>query len=436
MISVFLGILNLSLFAFLFFTKVKDKWPYLGLGCFAFLMMLGDHAFLYPVFSNYFPLFGSLRFPSVWRCILTIFVLLLTAETLEAVMDSDRKLKRFAAVCFAAGILFYLASLVMPSVFGGRLPADMMNAFRADLKGDSIVSLAYALIFALIAFVQKRKKKGAAGFLLAGIVIDVFVGQACLYSVTVTEFDQWNAQEMEAGWSTVRWRLGSDKGRVHDIEYKDADRTKSGLDSFGIVLGHTLDEEGYLSVSLDYITKYKNSEHCKIAAETPEAYLTNNVVSKREMDYDVWLQDTDVSPYQIYVEEKEDGVRAGRLLEEKVTAETFTSGNISFQIEQEAGGYLVVQQSYYPGWRVYVDGKKEKPIQVNGALLGVYLSEGVHEVTFVFRPADFYIGAAITLLFLFLFACEWVRYFKEPWKGLWMACKALYAEKVKCGNDF
>lgn len=60
---------------------------------------------------------------------------------------------------------------------------------------------------------------------------------------------------------------------------------------------------------------------------------------------------------------------------------------------------------YEKGWTVYVDGKKDKvqPL-ADGAFLGVLLSEGVHEVRFVYNAPGKYAGILISLAAIAIFA--------------------------------
>jgi uncharacterized membrane protein YfhO len=59
---------------------------------------------------------------------------------------------------------------------------------------------------------------------------------------------------------------------------------------------------------------------------------------------------------------------------------------------------LVVSQIYYPGWRATVSGERVPVVAANYALTGIPVPAGDHEVRFVFDPASFKIGLAITIL--------------------------------------
>jgi hypothetical protein len=67
-------------------------------------------------------------------------------------------------------------------------------------------------------------------------------------------------------------------------------------------------------------------------------------------------------------------------------------------------GLLVLNEVYYPGWQVRVNGQKAPLVRVNAIFRGVPLSPGQHTVEFVYAPASFVYGVAISLTTLALVA--------------------------------
>lgn len=71
------------------------------------------------------------------------------------------------------------------------------------------------------------------------------------------------------------------------------------------------------------------------------------------------------------------------------------------------GGILVLNNTYYPEWHVYVDGQEREVLRVNLAAMGVELEPGEHVVEFIYKPSSLYQGlficAATLLLLLLLF---------------------------------
>ena len=71
---------------------------------------------------------------------------------------------------------------------------------------------------------------------------------------------------------------------------------------------------------------------------------------------------------------------------------------IELRARLDAPGYLVLADTYYPGWRARVDGR-EVPIQrADVYFRALALDEGEHDVTFEFRPVSVYAGLAAGLL--------------------------------------
>jgi hypothetical protein len=77
-----------------------------------------------------------------------------------------------------------------------------------------------------------------------------------------------------------------------------------------------------------------------------------------------------------------------------------TLNTVTLRVRAERPSILVAGDSFYPGWKVYVDGQKRKILKGNLVLRAVPLEKGVHDVRFVYKPNSFRIGAAISLLTL------------------------------------
>jgi hypothetical protein len=53
---------------------------------------------------------------------------------------------------------------------------------------------------------------------------------------------------------------------------------------------------------------------------------------------------------------------------------------VSVSADTPGGGILVLNITYYPEWRVYVDGEEKELLRVNFAAMGVVLEPGKHTV--------------------------------------------------------
>lgn len=62
--------------------------------------------------------------------------------------------------------------------------------------------------------------------------------------------------------------------------------------------------------------------------------------------------------------------------------------------------FVVLADNYYPGWQVFIDGKKDRIYKANFVLRGVYAPQGRHTIRFVYDSFVFKLGALISLITL------------------------------------
>ncbi len=69
---------------------------------------------------------------------------------------------------------------------------------------------------------------------------------------------------------------------------------------------------------------------------------------------------------------------------------------------QEGNGFLVLMDSYFPGWTVKVDGEKQPVLQANHFYRAVQLGPGRHTLEFDYVPEGFRVGLTISGVCVFL----------------------------------
>ena len=70
------------------------------------------------------------------------------------------------------------------------------------------------------------------------------------------------------------------------------------------------------------------------------------------------------------------------------------------QVKTGCGGTLVISETWFPGWRAWVDGKATSVLQVHGALQGVAVPAGAHTIEVRYRPLSVIVGACGTAAFV------------------------------------
>jgi uncharacterized membrane protein YfhO len=61
-----------------------------------------------------------------------------------------------------------------------------------------------------------------------------------------------------------------------------------------------------------------------------------------------------------------------------------------------SAGWVVISEAAWKGWRAYVDGRRVEIQIANHAFLSVYVPDGRHQIRFIYWPASFVTGRAIT----------------------------------------
>jgi hypothetical protein len=87
----------------------------------------------------------------------------------------------------------------------------------------------------------------------------------------------------------------------------------------------------------------------------------------------------------------------------KATAEIleYSDSGVTIRSRLNQPGVLVLADSYFPGWRAYVNGNEQEVLRANLFFRGVFLPSGTHIVKFRYEPRPFIWGLTISLATLF-----------------------------------
>jgi membrane protein YfhO len=88
----------------------------------------------------------------------------------------------------------------------------------------------------------------------------------------------------------------------------------------------------------------------------------------------------------------------------KTVISRYENSRVQIDAQLSAPGILVLNDSFDPGWKVFVNGKEQRILRANYFFRGVALPAGKHRVEFVYDPLSFRIGlmvSSLTLMLLF-----------------------------------
>jgi hypothetical protein len=81
-----------------------------------------------------------------------------------------------------------------------------------------------------------------------------------------------------------------------------------------------------------------------------------------------------------------------------VHIEEASNGRFTMSVTSPDGGFLVVSEAYYPGWRATVDGVSTEVYRTNLLLQGVVVPAGTHRVQLEFAPTILYGSGVLSLI--------------------------------------
>ncbi len=98
----------------------------------------------------------------------------------------------------------------------------------------------------------------------------------------------------------------------------------------------------------------------------------------------------------------------------------YTHQLVDIEASLESPGILVLADSFYPGWRVFINGQEGKILRANSFFRGVRLPAGEHRVEFRYEPRWFMWGLIISIgtltLTVVFFVLRWLGGKRWTWK--------------------
>jgi len=88
-------------------------------------------------------------------------------------------------------------------------------------------------------------------------------------------------------------------------------------------------------------------------------------------------------------------------LKEEVRVLSYENNRIVLEVKTPEAGLLFMSESFYPGWKAYMDDRQEEILQANYLFRAVPIGPGSHRVEMVLKPSSFQVGLAVTLVTIF-----------------------------------
>jgi uncharacterized membrane protein YfhO len=92
-----------------------------------------------------------------------------------------------------------------------------------------------------------------------------------------------------------------------------------------------------------------------------------------------------------------------------VTIDSYKSNSVELSVDSSKRQLLFMSESFYPGWKVYVNGEEKEILRANYLFRAIVVEPGKHSVRFEYDPFSFKLGLAITILTILLCGIYFIR---------------------------
>ena len=139
----------------------------------------------------------------------------------------------------------------------------------------------------------------------------------------------------------------------------------------------------------------------------PRAFLVENKIiekDKKKIAELLLSKETDLKKTVILEEELEKQIESSNQQDSKksltnlIEFSKYSNEEEILLVSTDSDKILVVSETFYPGWKAFLDGKKTKIYRANYAFRAVFVPEGEHQLRFVYDPWSFKLGGGLSLL--------------------------------------
>jgi hypothetical protein len=148
----------------------------------------------------------------------------------------------------------------------------------------------------------------------------------------------------------------------------------------------------------------------KVKNSLPRAWLVGQVLPMKRGSVEELLEPFFDPAFQVIAGGSIPKISQAGFFKEVGSLRYEKDGRIRIRVNCDRPGILVLSESSYPGWRVFVNEKEEACLWLNLLFQGVELPLGQNDIVFEFRPQRFSGYAAVSLVSL---AFLWIVFFSS-----------------------
>lgn len=428
MANAYFGLLFLTFFLLAVGMKRKNwlDYTFLGFGLFSLVASFGDYTPLHRFLYDYVPLLGKFRFPSYYVYFFLLCAIPLGAKALDTFVSEKEERSRiwiYPLLIFA--LVLGLTIIGLTQLEGGGFFSEegvWFDKLRQSTFAQNVFY--YGLIQLIIAaflfwFVWKRKVR----WIIALVLLDCgLASQPNLMYIGVGKTSPLAIEQSLEEFNNEDWIPSFNLVEENVYKNRPIPFLWQNVNHLPKIIGPDGFNSNYFSSLWDLTGKYPNQTN-KIL-RNPFIYYGSEVLSEDE-----FLRDTSGRIHSGITLYEDKDAHAFKNVESTLPTGypepiDFGANYGRFQLREPANGaekcinYL---QSYYPGWKAYLDGKEVPIYKTNVMFMSVVVPDGEHLLEFrYFNKTAFYAAIVSYGTFMGLMILMTVYYIRKNRKNSWI----------------
>ncbi len=392
--------LFLALVALVFYWKRKQRLIILfgGMTVIALLLVLGQNTPIFHLLWEGFPGFGFLRIPGRFLFAVVMFLSLLAAFGLQALFSHLKKRQKgivtlgiFSLTLIDLWGFGYSFTNVIPASYFS--PPSSVKFLKKDATLFRIRSLETSFAFWQKAWSKEHGwRNGVTSYMKQRVYLEPDLNLAFLLASPSIIYEL-------SGHFVVKKSAELDN-LLLDISHESPDKVAGllAMENVKYILSPTKISLPHLTLAYSDSSQpdfpvyiYKNTKWLERAYFVGKAIPFSDTQSLTEV-----IASSGFSPTQEVllqaISKNIDTQGKG-----KVTIRSYQDEEVHLSVTSDKGGYVVLSDTYYPGWHAYVDAKEVPILQANYAYRAVEVTKGTHTVQFVYKPLSVKLGILISI---------------------------------------
>lgn len=437
------GIVTLIVIGFAMGKIKRDPMGFffIFLGLMAIFLAFGKYNPLYPIIYR-LPGFHSFRLPAQILFLYVFALIVLSGKAMEVVFADEGFYSRKGKIIFS--ILFMLTSLVVWTAMAPEhfcnfvLPREILAEMCIERFHKMVFTVRHAFLSgvcfffgACLVFYLREKQRIGQGVLVFALLGLIMADTASFVFPLIRTFDMQKLQGEGRLLSAIKDQSGVSRTLINgkcfienaglwynfqDIQGYDplilrrymayVNKSQHLLPDNKVVNLHyiwNINNNLIRMLNLKYVVDCRNHRIQKTGSTIPRCYVVHQMAEKEPSEILDFMMKDSFEPLEKVVFESGQAPDDFFPKKPEMDAKEFCrilryeNDEIDLTAYLKTSGFLVMSEIYYPGWEVYVNGKKQEIFTGNYLFRVLPLAKGRHKIHMVFRPFSFQLGSGISL---------------------------------------